>query len=177
MIYIEAGLNPEGGQQTYYREIEDRLAGLGYRLFRIYEQTHEWIVDSPLLRRVNLAFMSAAFADSHPFRLSRELFARRQAQAALEAELAGRDRALAEAKAGAAAGNRGRRAAGGPARRARGSPRRRPREPRTAEAALKAATRAAAESARRPAAGFARSRPRPPPRPGGARPSSASWRS
>lgn len=103
MVYIEAGFNPAGGQQTYYREIEDRLAAWGYRLFRIYEQTHEWQEDSPLLRRVNLAFMSGTFADSHPFRLSREVFTRRQAQAALEAALTDRDRDLAAARAEAGA--------------------------------------------------------------------------
>ena len=109
LVYVEAGMDPDGAQQSYYREIEDRLRGHGYRLFRIYEQMHEWPEDSPLLRRVNLAFMSTDFAQRHPFRLTRELAALRQAQAApLEAELAGRDRALpfAEAKAGAAAGNK-----------------------------------------------------------------------
>ncbi|MFV0244966.1 MAG: FkbM family methyltransferase [Qingshengfaniella sp.] len=73
VIYIEAGMNPDGGQQTYYRIIEDILAGHGYRLFRIYEQTNEWLEDSPLLRRVNMAFMSSSFAMRHPFRLSRDL--------------------------------------------------------------------------------------------------------
>ncbi len=73
VIYIEAGADPESRQQTYYREIEDHLRGHDYRLFRIYEQMHEWMEDSPLLRRVNLAFMSRKFADRHPFRLINEL--------------------------------------------------------------------------------------------------------
>ena len=73
VIYIEAGTDPDSGQQTYYRTIEDRLRAHDYRLFRIYEQMHEWMEDSPLLRRVNLAFMSRKFADRHPFRLIQDM--------------------------------------------------------------------------------------------------------
>lgn len=99
IIYIEAGFDPEGRRQTYYRAIEDRLRGFGYGLFRVYEQKNEWISDSPLLRRVNLAFMSRAFADGHPMRLSRELYALRQKQAALEAQSEERGKALETATA------------------------------------------------------------------------------
>jgi FkbM family methyltransferase len=73
VVYIEAGMNPAGTQQCYYRAIEDALREHGYSLFRIYEQKHEWMDDSPLLRRVNLAFMSQAFVDRNPYRLSIEL--------------------------------------------------------------------------------------------------------
>jgi FkbM family methyltransferase len=73
IIYIEAGLNPQGTQQVYYRRIEDLLLARGYRLFKIYEQHHEWMDDSPLLRRVNLAFMSSSFAERNPYRLTLEL--------------------------------------------------------------------------------------------------------
>ena len=86
-VYIEAGL-ATGGQQTYYREIEDLLGGHGYRLFRIYEQIHEWQTDSPLLRRANLAFLSERFAAENPHRLTRELHETRQARDALEATVA-----------------------------------------------------------------------------------------
>ena len=74
VIYVEAGIDPGNSQQSYYREIEDLLGAHRYRLFRIYEQAHEWLDDSPLLRRVNLAFMSEEFAARNPYRLSRELF-------------------------------------------------------------------------------------------------------
>ncbi|HVH03852.1 MAG TPA: FkbM family methyltransferase, partial [Amaricoccus sp.] len=102
MIYVEAGMNPDGRQQAYYRDIEDLLRGHGYRLFRIYEQMHEWLDDSPLLRRVNLAFMSADFAQRHPFRLSRELAALRRDRAGLRAALMAEQTARAEAEAGLA---------------------------------------------------------------------------
>jgi FkbM family methyltransferase len=87
MIYIEAGMNPEGGQQTYYRVIEDLLASHGYRLFRIFEQKHEWQEDSPFLRRVNLAFMSPRFAAAHPYRLSAALLEARKENTALTGAL------------------------------------------------------------------------------------------
>ena len=87
VIYVEAGVDPETTQQVYYRRIEDALNAYGYRLFRIYEQTHEWPTDSPLLRRVNLSFMSDSFASSHPFRLSRELARARKANEALETQV------------------------------------------------------------------------------------------
>ena len=87
VVYIEAGTNPEGTQQRYYRFIEDALRKHGYRLFRIYEQHHEWLEDSPLLRRVNLAFMSRKFANAHPYRLTIELHRRQKELEALQQEV------------------------------------------------------------------------------------------
>lgn len=81
IVYLEAGMNPDNTQQCYYRRIEDALTEFDYRVFRIYEQKHEWLTDSPLLRRVNMAFMSQTFADRNPFQLTRELL---QAQQGLE---------------------------------------------------------------------------------------------
>ncbi|MCE6967242.1 FkbM family methyltransferase [Cereibacter sphaeroides] len=74
VIYIEAGLDPANPQQCYYRTVEDILIAYGYRIFRIYEQVNDWINDSPVLRRVNLAFMSERFSNENPFRISQELF-------------------------------------------------------------------------------------------------------
>lgn len=99
MVYIEVGFDPESKAQTYYRRVEDLLAGHGYQLFKIYEQKNEWLEDSPLLRRVNMAFMSRRFAEGTPFRLSKDLFALRQKQADLEARLDGRKEALETARA------------------------------------------------------------------------------
>lgn len=83
VIYLEAGLAAGSLQQSYYRTLEDLLAGHGYRVFGVYEQTHEWPSDSPLLRRVNLGFMSERFAAANPHRLSRELYRLRIQSAAL----------------------------------------------------------------------------------------------
>lgn len=86
VIYIEAGTDPENRQQCYYRDIEDRLQPHGYRLFKVYEQKNEWIADSPILRRVNLAFMSSRFADNHPYQLCHDLFDAQEKVVSLEAE-------------------------------------------------------------------------------------------
>nr|WP_264477769.1 FkbM family methyltransferase [Halomonas malpeensis] len=77
VVYIEAGLNPNGVQQTYYRKIEDALNKYGYRLFRIYEQKHEWIDDSPFLRRINMAFFSERFAAEYPYKATKKKYAER----------------------------------------------------------------------------------------------------
>jgi FkbM family methyltransferase len=89
VIYIEVGMNPGGTQQCYHRVVDDLLLARGYRLFKVYEQTHEWITDSPLLRRVNCAYMSERFAAQHPYKLTRELFEAQRNAKALEAELLG----------------------------------------------------------------------------------------
>lgn len=97
VIYLEAGANPEGRQQCYYREIDDILAQAGYQLFRIYEQKNEWRTDSPKLRRMNLAYFSSRFADNNPYRLTRELFDVRDQCNRLEEEV-GRLRVRVAAK-------------------------------------------------------------------------------
>jgi FkbM family methyltransferase len=65
-IYIELGLNLHGTQQTYLGDVDRVLQEFGYRIFKIYEQKNEWQKDSPLLRRCNVAYMSAKFADANP---------------------------------------------------------------------------------------------------------------
>lgn len=75
VIYIEAGMDKTNSQQCYYRDIDDIMSKYGYRIFRIYEQMFEWMKDSPLLRRVNIAYMSESFANNNPYRVSLELFA------------------------------------------------------------------------------------------------------
>lgn len=88
IIYVEAGMDPDSTQQAYYRSIEDVLRGHGYRLFKIYEQVPEWLEDSPALRRINMAFMSARFVAHNPYKLTRDLFALRRKNEELKAEVA-----------------------------------------------------------------------------------------
>lgn len=73
VIYIEAGMDPDSEQHVHYRAVEEALQPYGYRILRFYEQRNEWLDDSPLLRRTNIAFVSSSFAERHPFKLSREL--------------------------------------------------------------------------------------------------------
>lgn len=86
VIYVEAGMNPSGTQQCYFRDIDDTVLAHGYRLFRIYEQMHEWPEDSPFLRRVNLAYFSRRFAERNPRLLTRELFDAKTQLQSVEAE-------------------------------------------------------------------------------------------
>ena len=73
MIYIEVGFNINTTQQTYIGDIDSFLQNFGYRVYRIYEQTNEWIEDSPLLRRCNFCYMSSKFAETNPLKLSLKL--------------------------------------------------------------------------------------------------------
>ena len=73
IIYIEVGFNRFGTQQTYFAEVDQFLQSFGYRVLRIYEQKEEWMRDSPLLRRANIAYMSERFANAHPLKLMQEL--------------------------------------------------------------------------------------------------------
>ena len=102
VIYIEAGMNPAGTQQCYFRKIDDALLAYGYRLFRIYEQKHEWKEDSPFLRRADLAYFSPRFAERSPYLLARELFDTQTQLQSLQAqhdELVKRARGFADAEA------------------------------------------------------------------------------
>ncbi|MFT4066429.1 FkbM family methyltransferase [Paraburkholderia sp.] len=73
ILYIEVGFNRSGTQQTYFAEVDQFLQTFGYRVLRIYEQKEEWMRDSPLLRRANIAYMSEKFANAHPLKLMQEL--------------------------------------------------------------------------------------------------------
>lgn len=73
VIYIEVGFNRLGSQQSYFGEVDIRLQELGYRVFKIYEQRHEWIADSPLLRRCNFAYMSSRFAEANPYKVRKQI--------------------------------------------------------------------------------------------------------
>ena len=99
IVYVEAGMDPCGVQQTYCRDIEDVLLGHGYRHFRIYEQMHEWLEDSPLLRRINIAFMSRRFAERQPYQLLIDLRAARSALAERSRDLSEIEKMLAGAEA------------------------------------------------------------------------------
>jgi FkbM family methyltransferase len=73
ILYIEVGFNRSGTQQTYFAEVDQFLQPLGYRVLRIYEQKEEWMSDSPVLRRANIAYMSERFANAHPVKLMQEI--------------------------------------------------------------------------------------------------------
>jgi FkbM family methyltransferase len=99
VLYIDTGMRSDDPEQSDFRSIDDSLAAHGYRLFRIYEQTHEWIADSPALRRFCVAYFSPKFEARFPMtmtqeltRLGKELEAKSETITSLTAE---RDAALA----------------------------------------------------------------------------------
>lgn len=57
-IQVEAGMNPENDLHVYFEHFTAYLHSHGYRIFGIYDQAHEWIVNSPKLRRSNIVFAS-----------------------------------------------------------------------------------------------------------------------
>ena len=74
VIYIEAGFSDGNTQQTNFEDIKSFLTHCDYHIFKFYEQKNQWINNSPLLRRANVAFMSKAFADANPLTVVHELF-------------------------------------------------------------------------------------------------------
>lgn len=73
VLYVEAGFNRKGTQQTYFGDLDALLQSYSYSVFKIYEQKNEWIQDSPLLRRCNFAYMSKQFAAGNPYKYSLEI--------------------------------------------------------------------------------------------------------
>jgi FkbM family methyltransferase len=86
VLYIEVGMNRDGTQQTYLSRIDGFLQDYGYRAFKIYEQKHEWIEDSPLLRRCNIAYMSSRCAANNPYSVVRENYLLKKEVERLKAE-------------------------------------------------------------------------------------------
>lgn len=96
IVYLEAGLDPLSQQHCYYRDLEDILREHGYRLFRVYEQTHDWSQDSPVLRRANLAFISPIFSEKNPYKLTKDLFHARKMHKELEKKNARLEEAITQ---------------------------------------------------------------------------------
>jgi len=62
LLEAEAGMHPENDRHVPFREITQHLEDRGYRLFGIYDQTHEWTTGAPHLRRTNPVFISPRLA-------------------------------------------------------------------------------------------------------------------
>ncbi|MEZ5117543.1 MAG: FkbM family methyltransferase [Candidatus Nanopelagicales bacterium] len=95
VIRVEAGFSCHSVQQTPFFALDEFMSKFGYRLFRIYEQTPEWIDDSPLLRRVDAVYMTETFAARHPLSLLRSQEASCAEVADLRGELSLRDARVA----------------------------------------------------------------------------------
>lgn len=69
VVYVEACIGSERAGSTGLRPIEDLLSSYGYRIFKFYEQTQDWIEDRPVLTRCNAAFLSNPMISRYPLSL------------------------------------------------------------------------------------------------------------
>ena len=63
-IEVEAGLGPENTYHVRLEDVRQLLSVHGYRIFGIYQQTHEWLEKLPVIRRVNVVFVPRKIAAS-----------------------------------------------------------------------------------------------------------------
>lgn len=63
-IYIEAGISRLNTDHIHLEQIAGYLEPRGYHLFGLYEQTPEWKLKKPYLRRVDAAFISTDLAST-----------------------------------------------------------------------------------------------------------------
>ena len=64
-VELEAGMNPENDYHVPFAELTLFLESLGYRLFGIYDQMHEWKEPKPVLRRSNPVFISPKLINTY----------------------------------------------------------------------------------------------------------------
>ncbi len=65
IVEAEVGMNPENRRHVPFEAVKAYLERLGYRLFLVYEQAREVpFTGRPILRRSNVAFISAKLADA-----------------------------------------------------------------------------------------------------------------
>jgi FkbM family methyltransferase len=57
-IEVEVGMNPENKFHVGFVEVKKYLENFGYRIYGIYEQMQEWPTKTPVLRRVNVLYIS-----------------------------------------------------------------------------------------------------------------------
>lgn len=60
IVIAECSMNRDNTFHVQFGEIHRHMEQLGYRLFGIYEQVHEWPTRKPNLRRTNAAYISPA---------------------------------------------------------------------------------------------------------------------
>lgn len=66
LVQVETGMNPDNALHVPLHRFQEYLEPLGYRLFGLYEQVHEWPTKSVHLRRVNGMFVSSRLIASAP---------------------------------------------------------------------------------------------------------------
>lgn len=59
LVRVEASMNPDNRYHAALEDFRKYLEPMGYRLFKFYEQMHEWPTGRPCLRRADAVFVSA----------------------------------------------------------------------------------------------------------------------
>ena len=57
-VQVECGLSSSNNFHCSLSDLWSLMAGFGYELFGIYQQTNEFLAESPVLRRADAAFIS-----------------------------------------------------------------------------------------------------------------------
>jgi len=60
IVIAECSMNMDNTFHVPFCDIHRHMEQLGYRLFGIYQQVHEWPTRKPHLRRTNVAYISPA---------------------------------------------------------------------------------------------------------------------
>lgn len=58
IVEAEVSMNSDNKWHVGFFEVQQFMEDLGYRLFGIYEQAHEWPTNMPYLRRANVVYIS-----------------------------------------------------------------------------------------------------------------------
>lgn len=61
-VMAEVSMNPTNTFHVDFVEVKSYMENLGYYIFGIYEQVHEWKTKTPILRRSNVLFVSRKMA-------------------------------------------------------------------------------------------------------------------
>ncbi len=62
LVLVEVSMNPTNTFHAAFDEVKRFMEERSYYLFGLYEQTHEWKANKPLLRRANVLFVSGRMA-------------------------------------------------------------------------------------------------------------------
>ncbi|MBE7537022.1 MAG: FkbM family methyltransferase [Opitutaceae bacterium] len=62
LVMAEVSMNPTNAFHVPFEEVKRHMEGRGYLVFALYEQTQEWKLKQPVLRRANVLFVSRRMA-------------------------------------------------------------------------------------------------------------------
>ena len=57
-VEVEVSMNPENTLHVKFEDVKEYMESFDYRVYGIYDQKNEWKTNTPILRRVNILFVS-----------------------------------------------------------------------------------------------------------------------